>query len=96
MLQAPNCTLKPHKNKLCTALLARLRLARTGENKAGENLHLAKLGDVWRASRYLSPKLARRQLKNRQSRQISQERCPAKSTQNRVFLGGLSSNPPKN
>ncbi|MCI77686.1 hypothetical protein A2U01_0098956, partial [Trifolium medium] len=38
----------------------RPRLARTGENKAGKNLPLAKLGDDWRASRYLLPKLARR------------------------------------
>ncbi|MCI33233.1 hypothetical protein A2U01_0054450, partial [Trifolium medium] len=79
MLQAPNCPLKHHKNKSVPVLLVRLRLVRTGENKAGEILPLESSGESWRASRYLSPKLTRRQLKNRQARQISLQGSPGEN-----------------
>ncbi|MCI59262.1 hypothetical protein A2U01_0080517, partial [Trifolium medium] len=50
------------QNKSVPVLLARRGLAMTGENKSGAKFLLAMLGDSWRASRYLSPRMARRPL----------------------------------
>ncbi|MCI39273.1 hypothetical protein A2U01_0060504 [Trifolium medium] len=48
----------------------------TGENKSGRKLNLARLGESWRAPRYLSPKLARRPLKNTHCRWSSLQGSP--------------------
>ncbi|MCI53979.1 hypothetical protein A2U01_0075226 [Trifolium medium] len=48
----------------------------TGENKSGAKFLLARLGDSWRAYRYLSPMITRRPLKNTHCRWSSLQGSP--------------------